>query len=186
MQVSKSLQYAVLVAVAVLLVVEPRMARAVPPAFNPSCPTPIPSAATFNNLVPDVTDVPLPVTVSLQPIQITDIDAKCVVVSGVRLGGCALTHPARCVRCGCLGWRQGTDIRFVGVPVHVMAGQPPRLQRHRLQPRQGPLRADGNAVERGEWHPPSGSVARACACASLCPPDTMRPRPARADLAPAD
>ena len=65
------------VVVVVMVAVLPLSTLAAPP-FNPACPTPIPSAATFNNLVPDVTDVPLPVTVSLQPIQITDIDAKCV------------------------------------------------------------------------------------------------------------
>ena len=44
--------------------------------FNEDCPSPVPPPSQYNKLVPDMTVVPLPMTVSLQPIMVTEVSPR--------------------------------------------------------------------------------------------------------------
>ena len=72
--------HAVVASLIALAVVQTAGAAPVVTPFNAACPSPVPDSSTYNKLIPDRTEIPLPMTVSLQPIMVTDISPRCAAV----------------------------------------------------------------------------------------------------------
>jgi len=71
------------------------------------CYSPLPDLAKYNKLIPDLSVVPLPMVVSLQPIMITDISPRCVrfwILFGVCVCMCVRVGVRASNRCAAAVW----------------------------------------------------------------------------------